>query len=36
MASEFDLTTPRGRLATLSHHVWTDHAYLRLAWTNAH
>jgi len=36
MANEFDLTTPRGRLATLSHHAWTDHAYLRLAWTNAH
>ena len=36
MANQFDLTTPRGRLATVSHHLWTDHAYLRLAWTNAH
>ncbi len=36
MTNRFDLTTPRGRLATVSHFTWNDHAYLRLAWTNAH
>jgi protein tyrosine/serine phosphatase len=34
--SAFDLSTPRGRLATYLHHIWFDHAYLRLAWHNAH
>jgi protein tyrosine/serine phosphatase len=36
MATDFDLSTPRGRLDAVLHHLWTDHAYLRLAWTNAH
>ncbi|HEY2708309.1 MAG TPA: protein tyrosine phosphatase [Caulobacteraceae bacterium] len=36
MAKTFDLTTPSGRRATVLHHLWNDHAYLRLAWTNAH
>ena len=36
MAADFDLSTRRGRLDTVLHHLWTDHAYLRLAWTNAH
>lgn len=34
--SVFDLTTTRGRLATYLHYVWFDHAYLRLAFSNAH
>ena len=32
----FDLTTKHGRLATYLHHTWFDHAYLRLAWSNAY
>jgi protein tyrosine/serine phosphatase len=32
----FDLSTTRGRLATYLHHFWYDHAYLRLAFSNAH
>ena len=32
----FDLSTTRGRLATYLHHFWFDHAYLRLAFSNAH
>ena len=32
----FDLSTTRGRLATYLHHIWYDHAYLRLAFSNAH
>ena len=32
----FDVTTSRGRLATYLHHIWYDHAYLRLAFSNAH
>jgi protein tyrosine/serine phosphatase len=32
----FDLSTTRGRLATYAHHIWYDHAYLRLASSNAH
>jgi protein tyrosine/serine phosphatase len=34
--SKFDLTTPRGRLRTTADHLWNDHAYLRLAFSNAH
>ena len=32
----FDLTTPRGRLATYLDYLWNDHAYLRLGFSNAH
>jgi protein tyrosine/serine phosphatase len=35
-AHEFDLSTARGRLGTYLHYVWTDHAYFRLAYLNAH
>ncbi len=35
MAS-FDLSTPFGRLKTTLDHLWNDHAYLRLGFTNAH
>jgi len=34
--SKFDLSTPRGRLRTTADHLWNDHAYLRLAFSNAH
>ena len=34
--SAFDLSTTRGRLATYLHYFWNDHAYLRLAFKNAH
>jgi protein tyrosine/serine phosphatase len=34
--SKFDLTTPGGRLRTTADHLWNDHAYLRLAFSNAH
>jgi len=34
--SKFDLTTPRGRLRTTADHLWNDHAYLSLAFSNAH
>lgn len=34
--SAFDLSTARGRLATYLHYLWFDHAYLRLAFSNAH
>ena len=36
MTRQFDLTTPIGRLTTLSHYAWNDHAYLRLGFSNAH
>jgi protein tyrosine/serine phosphatase len=32
----FDLTTPGGRFATYWRHFWHDHAYVRLASSNAH
>ena len=32
----FDLSTTRGRFATYLRHIWHDHAYLRLASSNAH
>jgi protein tyrosine/serine phosphatase len=32
----FDLSTTGGRLATYLHYLWNDHAYLRLAFSNAH
>jgi len=32
----FDLTTPGGRLRTTLDHLWNDHAYLRLGFSNAH
>jgi protein tyrosine/serine phosphatase len=32
----YDLSTPRGRFATYWRHFWHDHAYLRLAFSNAH
>lgn len=34
--SKFDLTTAGGRWRTTVHHLWHDHAYLRLAFSNAH
>jgi protein tyrosine/serine phosphatase len=34
--SRFDLTTPQGRLRTTLDHLWHDHAYLRLGFSNAH
>ena len=34
--SAFDLSTTRGRLGTYLHYLWFDHAYLRLAFSNAH
>jgi protein tyrosine/serine phosphatase len=36
MADEFDLSTAGGRLATYLHYFWHDHAYIRLAFSNAH
>src|SRR5579864_2083647 len=36
MADEFDLSTAGGRLATYMHYFWHDHAYFRLAFSNAH
>lgn len=32
----FDLTTPAGRRRAVLDYLWTDHAYLRLAFSNAH
>ena len=32
----FDLSTPGGRFATYWRHFWHDHAYVRLATSNAH
>ncbi len=32
----FDLTTPAGRRQAVLDHLWKDHAYLRLAFSNAH
>jgi protein tyrosine/serine phosphatase len=32
----FDLSTPHGRFATYWRHIWKDHAFLRLASSNAH
>ncbi|MHB8529426.1 MAG: protein tyrosine phosphatase family protein [Caulobacteraceae bacterium] len=32
----FDLSTPGGRLRTTLDYLWTDHAYLRLGFSNAH
>ena len=32
----FDLTTPGGRLRAYLDYLWNDHAYLRLAFSNAH
>ena len=34
--SSFDLTTPRGRFRAYLDYLWTDHAYLRLGFQNAH
>jgi protein tyrosine/serine phosphatase len=34
--SKFDLTTASGRWRTTADHLWHDHAYLRLAFSNAH
>jgi protein tyrosine/serine phosphatase len=34
--AQFDLTTPAGRRRTVIDHLWTDHAYLRLGFSNAH
>jgi protein tyrosine/serine phosphatase len=34
--TQFDLTTPGGRLKTTLDHLWKDHAYLRLGFSNAH
>jgi protein tyrosine/serine phosphatase len=34
--TQFDLTTARGRLTTTLDHLWKDHAYLRLGFSNAH
>jgi protein tyrosine/serine phosphatase len=35
-AARFDLTTLGGRLKTYADYLWTDHAYLRLGFSNAH
>jgi protein tyrosine/serine phosphatase len=32
----FDLTTPAGRRRAILDHLWHDHAYLRLGFSNAH
>ncbi len=32
----YDLTTRRGRLAATLDYLWSDHAYLRLGFSNAH
>jgi protein tyrosine/serine phosphatase len=32
----FDLSTPKGRFATYWRHFWHDHAFVRLAHSNAH
>jgi len=34
--TQFDLSTPRGRFATVLDYLWNDHAYLRLGFENAH
>jgi len=34
--AKFDLTTAGGRLRTTVDHLWNDHAYLRLGFSNAH
>ena len=34
--ADFDLTTPKGRIAVLLDYLWKDHAYLRLGFSNAH
>lgn len=34
--TQFDLTTPAGRRRAILDHLWKDHAYLRLAFSNAH
>lgn len=34
--SSFDLTTAAGRRRTVLDHLWKDHAYLRLGFSNAH
>lgn len=34
--TDFDLTTPAGRRRAVLDHLWNDHAYLRLAFSNAH
>ena len=34
--ADFDLTTPKGRIAALLDYLWKDHAYLRLGFSNAH
>jgi protein tyrosine/serine phosphatase len=34
--TEFDLTQTSGRLAALNDMTWSDHAFLRVWWTNAH
>jgi protein tyrosine/serine phosphatase len=36
LTKTFDLTTPGGRFRTTVDHLWHDHAYLRLAFSNAH
>ncbi len=34
--TSFDLTTPAGRRRAILDHLWKDHAYLRLGFSNAH
>ena len=34
--SKFDVTTPEGLTKTRRHYFWADHAFLRLAFSNAH
>jgi protein tyrosine/serine phosphatase len=34
--ADFDLSTPKGRVATYLDYLWKDHAYLRLGFSNAH
>ena len=34
--SRFDLSTPEGRKVAMRDYLWSDHAYLRLRFSNAH
>lgn len=34
--AQFDLSTPSGRRRAVLDHLWRDHAYLRLGFSNAH
>jgi protein tyrosine/serine phosphatase len=36
VSNGFDLSTPGGRVRTYLDYLWSDHAFLRLGWDNAH